>query len=66
MGPSAEKPVIAYLGAADRDLRIEACTILGVIGTQACLPTLTQTRDNDADVNVRRAADVAVKAVSAR
>jgi hypothetical protein len=65
MGPVAEKAVVALLGNRDRNVRIEACRVLGIIGSADSLPAL-QNLALDQDRGVAQAAEAAAQAVRNR
>jgi S1-C subfamily serine protease/WD40 repeat protein len=58
MGPAAESAVIPYLEDANRNVRIEACKILKVIGTEQSVPMLQFAARDSEPVVAQLAADV--------
>jgi HEAT repeat protein len=51
MGPVAEAAVVKRLSSNSKDVRIEACKILKVIGTAKCISALEEAaRARDADI----------------
>jgi hypothetical protein len=64
-GPAAEQAVLPYVTNPDRQVRIEACRVLAVIGTKASVPVL-QAAARDTDPEIAQAAQAALRAVAAR
>jgi S1-C subfamily serine protease len=65
IGPPAEEAVIPYLKNKDGWTVGEACGVLQVIGTPACIPALTEVANGDNVFN-KASANNAIKAVNAR
>jgi predicted Zn finger-like uncharacterized protein len=65
MGPIAEKAVLNCLNHPDKQVRMEACSILGAIGTRQSLPALekaAKSKDFLVSVHAKRA----IEAINAR
>ncbi len=71
MGPVAEKEVVKGLTNGDKNIRLECCRILDVVGTRASVPALTQVaqlalRAKPPERDVANAAQAAAAAIAAR
>jgi HEAT repeats len=65
LGPAAERAVLPYVQHADAGVRVEACRLLGVIGTAVSTPAL-ENAAADPNRAVAEAAALALAAVQAR
>jgi hypothetical protein len=65
MGPVAEAPVITLLANSDRHVRIEACGILGKIGTRESYTALTAFLKHERDATVWQMANAALSKIKA-
>jgi HEAT repeats len=59
-GPAAEPALIARLGHKDKDVKVEACRLLKVIGSKQCVPALQQLANSE-DFFVSNAAKDALR-----
>jgi len=66
MGELAEAPVLPFLGHADWGVQMEACKILGVVGTSKSLQPLRDLPGQKANGLVIMEAEKAIKAIEAR
>lgn len=65
-GPKAEAEVLKMASHTEWAVRNEACNILGAIGTEKSVPTLTAMSQSDANALVKRNAKQAVEAIEKR
>jgi len=66
MGPSAESATLGLLKHDDVQVRMQACHILGEIGTRKSLATLRSQKANDPHISGRSAADIAIRNIERR
>ena len=66
MGPAAEEVVIGYLKEKDAAVALEACKILGAVGTKKSLAPLRTLATDKSNKQLAQAAGEAWKAVTAR
>jgi len=65
MGPAAENAVLEYVDHADAAVRMEACRILGAVGTEKSLERLMPLSESD-DLSVRLSAQRAGQSIRSR